>query len=342
MKIRKLLGTTVMGFIALVAIAALAACSSESTSSPPVAASPQTVPVVPTATVQPTAIPQPTATAIPVATPTVQPTATPEPIVEVIKDIDYNAAVLPNAFDRLDLFLPKSQKDFPVVMLIHGGGMWIGAKEDLEEPARYFASQGFGSVSINYRLSDSGYKHPAHVRDTARAFAWIHENIESYGGNPNQIFVVGGYAGAYLAALLASDGKYLAEHGLSTTDIRGIVPIRGQFRIDQMDTELDGEITFPGRRDETWDTDEEGWVAASPNTYLSADTLPALFLYGDADLEGYSEMSEEIAAELRDAGQPNSVAREVANRYQYAIYSQLGKPDDEAAELILNFMKDNL
>ena len=69
MKIRKLFETTVMGFIALVAIASLAACSSESTSSPAVAASQADV-SAPTAIVTPV----PTAPAVVVA-----PTSTPEP-----------------------------------------------------------------------------------------------------------------------------------------------------------------------------------------------------------------------------------------------------------------------
>ena len=69
MKIRKLFETTVMGFIALVAIASLAVCSSESTSSPAVSAS-QADMSAPTAIVTPV----PTAPAVVVA-----PTSTSEP-----------------------------------------------------------------------------------------------------------------------------------------------------------------------------------------------------------------------------------------------------------------------
>ena len=61
MKIRKLFETTVMGFIALVAIASLAACSSESTSNPAVAASQAevSVPTAPAVVVAPTSTPEP-------------------------------------------------------------------------------------------------------------------------------------------------------------------------------------------------------------------------------------------------------------------------------------------
>jgi acetyl esterase/lipase len=57
--------------------------------------------------------------------------------------------LIPNGWDRLDLFIPEGQMDFPVVMPIHGGALFIGEKESFEKLARYFASQGFASVSIN-------------------------------------------------------------------------------------------------------------------------------------------------------------------------------------------------
>ena len=109
-----------------------------------------------------------------------------------------------------------------------------------------------------------------------------------------------------------------------------------------MDPDVEERTTFRERREMTWGPEEDGWVAASPNTHLSADTPPALFLYADSDFEGRSEMSEEIAAELRDAGQPNSVTSEVPNSGHVSVWTQIGTPHDETSELIINFMKDNL
>ena len=38
--------------------------------------------------------------------------------------------------------------------------------------------------------------------------------------DPNKLFVIGHSAGAYLAALLVLDPKYLSVHGLTPKDIR--------------------------------------------------------------------------------------------------------------------------
>ncbi len=74
-------------------------------------------------------------------------------------------------------------------------------------------------VVANYRLSPD-VAHPAHVKDAARVFAWTKQHIAEYGGDPAKVYVVGYSAGAYLAALLATDARYLAEVGFTPGDIR--------------------------------------------------------------------------------------------------------------------------
>lgn len=57
--------------------------------------------------------------------------------------------------------------------------------------------------------------HPAHIQDVAAAFAWVKRNIRQHGGDSDRVIVIGHSAGAYLAALLATDSRYLAAHKLS-------------------------------------------------------------------------------------------------------------------------------
>ena len=54
-------------------------------------------------------------------------------------------------------------------------------------------------MAANYRLSP-GVMHPAHVQDAAAATAWVYNNIAEFGGDPQNIYVSGHSAGAYLAA----------------------------------------------------------------------------------------------------------------------------------------------
>ena len=77
-------------------------------------------------------------------------------------------------------------------------------------------------VTINYRLSPAA-KHPAHIQDCAAAFKWTYDNIRKYGGDPNRIFVAGHSSGAQLANLLCTDGRRLADEGLSLANIKGAI-----------------------------------------------------------------------------------------------------------------------
>ena len=51
-----------------------------------------------------------------------------------------------------------------------------------------------GVVLTNYRLSPL-VKHPEHVKDVARAFAWTTQDIAQYGGDPDRIVLAGHSAG---------------------------------------------------------------------------------------------------------------------------------------------------
>lgn len=92
------------------------------------------------------------------------------------------------------------------------------------------ASRGCVCVTVSYRTSD---RFPAHAKDVAAALKWVRELIEIYGGDPNKIFLSGHSAGGHLASLLATDHRYLEEHSLEYTMIKGtliLVPAHVTFR----------------------------------------------------------------------------------------------------------------
>lgn len=150
-----------------------------------------------------------------------------------VADVDYVAdADFAGGKDRLDIYVSDGAKDAPVVMSLHGGGLTQGDRKNQAFVGRRFASAGFVTVIPSYRLSPA-VSHPAHMQDTAAAFAWVKKNIARHGGDPARVFVIGHSAGAYLAALLATDPRYLAAHGLSPRDIAGVAPVAGFFWVER-------------------------------------------------------------------------------------------------------------
>ena len=196
--------------------------------------------------------------------------------VRVVRDLSYlQGASYADRKDTLDLYLPEGRRNAPVIVSYYGGALMAGDKSEHTFIGRRFASSGFVTIVVNYRLSPD-VAHPAHVRDAAASFAWVKRHIGEYGGDATRVFVIGHSAGAYLVALLATDERYLAAHKLSPRDIRGAVPVSAFYWVER-------EGVAPDRDKSVWGTDPKVWVDASPAHHLRSGAPPMLILYADGD-----------------------------------------------------------
>jgi acetyl esterase/lipase len=185
---------------------------------------------------------------------------------------------------KLDVYIPQGRKDFPVLFFVHGGAWTHGDKYFFgvyKTLGTSFARRGIGTVVPNYRLSPS-VKHPEHIKDVAKAFAWTHKHIAEYGGRPDQILVCGHSAGGHLVALLATDPAYLKAEGLALRDIRGAIPISGVYRIPPdlgaLNRVFGGDANVRDSASPTWQV--EHWQPAA----IGKDVPPFLIVYGEKDL----------------------------------------------------------
>jgi para-nitrobenzyl esterase len=106
----------------------------------------------------------------------------------------------------------------PVVVWIHGGGLWLGESNDYN-PSQ-LAAKGTVVVTINYRLGALGFlAHPALANrpggssgnygfmDQQAALRWVQRNIRSFGGDPRNVTIAGESAGGTsVLAQVASPG----------------------------------------------------------------------------------------------------------------------------------------
>src|SRR5437879_531043 len=100
--------------------------------------------------------------------------------VEAIKDLAYYVGQDADSNKhKLDLYLPKGQKYFPVLVFIPGGALTSGDRRLYGALGRTFAKHRIGTVIISYRLTPQ-VQHPGHIEDVARAFAWTHQNIAKH------------------------------------------------------------------------------------------------------------------------------------------------------------------
>jgi acetyl esterase/lipase len=250
--------------------------------------------------------------------------------VEVVRNLAYYEG--PNADPvrhRLDIYLPKGQKGFPVLFFIHGGAWMHGNKNHFGIYAalgRCLARHGIALVSPNYRLSPA-VKHPEHVKDVARAFAWTCKHIAQYGGRPDEIFVGGHSAGGHLAALLATDERYLKAHGLTLAAIRGAIPISGVYSIPNT------PLLHP-----VFGKDPAIFRDASPACHCCAAAPPFLILYSDHELPGCEgKQAEAFAKALRDHACPAETVL-VPNRNHVFILISATRDTDPVMRHLLSFI----
>lgn len=90
----------------------------------------------------------------------------------------------------------------PVVVYYHGGGFQHGSIETFDYYSRKLASSLEAVVVvIEYRLAPD-FVFPTAVNDAYSGLLWTYEHITDYGGDRENIFVMGGSAGGNLAAVM--------------------------------------------------------------------------------------------------------------------------------------------
>jgi para-nitrobenzyl esterase len=104
----------------------------------------------------------------------------------------------------------------PVMVWIHGGGFEMGSGSSPLYHGESFARSGVVFVSINYRLGSLGFLELGHLDesyagsgnvgllDQIAALRWVRDNIEAFGGDPDDVTVFGESAGAMSVSVLMS------------------------------------------------------------------------------------------------------------------------------------------
>ena len=134
---------------------------------------------------------------------------------------------------RLDIYQPKNlspanAKQTSMVVFFYGGSWSSGERADYRFVGEALASQGIVVVVADYRLSPQTL-YPGFVEDCAHAVRWAFDHAADYGANPDRIFVMGHSAGAYNAAMLALDTRWLVEVGLIPTRLAGWIGLAGPY-----------------------------------------------------------------------------------------------------------------
>ena len=231
---------------------------------------------------------------------------------------------------RLDLYLPQGT-GFGMLCFVHGGGLMMGDKSLVRRLGVTCARAGIGVAALNHRLSPA-VAHPAHITDVAAGVDWVVHNIARYGGDPARVAIAGHSSGAYLAALLLADTRYLGARSDTAKRVRAVIPISGFFHVERL---------APERPKHVWGSDPAAWPDTSPATHVAAPQPPTLLLYADGDDAARRQESLDYGARLTALG-GTVVVREIAGRDHRSIFTRMTAPDDPTLAAVLHFLRQHL
>lgn len=197
----------------------------------------------------------------------------------------------------LDVYAPRRAGEGrrPVIVFFYGGSWSTGERSGYAFVGRALAARGFVTVIPDYRLVPE-VVYPGFVEDGAAAVRWARSHARDYGGDGDRVVLAGHSAGAYIAAMLAVDGRWL---GSDRKALRGLVGLAGPYDFAPFDVGA-SKAAF-GRWPDPADT--------QPVTHADASAPPALLLTGAEDTTVRPRNSEALAAALQKAGVPAEVKR---------------------------------
>ncbi len=229
----------------------------------------------------------------------------------------------------LNIFTPKEAKSCPVIVFFHGGGFDSGINSEDPFDGAAFAAHGIVTVFANYRLGPLGWLTHEEIRkktgrdgnfgldDQLTAIRWVKKHIAAFGGDGENITLLGQSAGAISiqyhclnaanaglfrrAAMMSGGGmfpkfalprraedthaywlEFMALAGCATLD---------ELRAASLDTLFDAvEEIRKHRRDNTYNTMPviDGVLIPSPIDEMIKTPLPLDYLLGYSNTDMYA------------------------------------------------------
>jgi Esterase/lipase len=139
--------------------------------------------------------------------------------------------------------------------------------------------------------------------DAAKAVAWTLDNIDEYGGDKNNVIIMGHSAGAHIGVLLVADRQYLTKVGVNNTSIKGFVGLAGPYH-----------FTPQARSFKQMFGPEENYPLMQVSTFINGSEPPMLLLWGKDD----SVVSEQNIINFSASLQQHN------NRYEIIAYEDKG------------------
>jgi arylformamidase len=187
----------------------------------------------------------------------------------------------PTAIEGLDLYATK-RPNAPIHVFIHGGAWRGGLAKDYAFAAELFVNAGAHFVVPDFVwVQDAGGNLMPMADQVRRAVAWVYRNAQSFGGDPNRIYVSGHSSGGHLAGVVLTT-DWRKDFNLPADLVKGGLCCSGMF--DLKPVRLSARSSYVKFTDEI----EQ---ALSSQRHLNQLTAPVIVAYGTLETPEFQPAS---------------------------------------------------
>ena len=231
-----------------------------------------------------------------------------------------------HSIESLDIF-SSSKTESPIVVFIHGGSWQTGLAEDNAFPARTLVNSGCHFVVPDFSpVDDFDGDINGMVTQLKQAISWVYQEAQTFGGDPNNIFLCGFSSGAHLAGVLLT--QHWTEVGLPLYPFRGAMLCSGMYELTPVSHSFRREFV---------DLNENNIQALSPLVNLENIHCPLVVAYGTKESPEFIRQGEDFIRALRKRGKAvNEVVAEGFNHFE--IIESLESSESALSEALLTLV----
>lgn len=221
---------------------------------------------------------------------------------------------------KLDVFLPDSPKNAPIIIMVHGGAWKMGDKarfKSVDNKVSRWCPKGYIVISLNYRLLPKADP-MMQASDVANAMIYVQAHAKEWGGDEQKILLMGHSSGGHLVSLISSNPNRYA----------GLKPWLGTVSLDSAAMDVVALMNEKRNRfyDDAFGEDTSYWVSVSPYHQLTNTAKPMLLVCGTQRANEPCKAAESFSQKAKELGVRTEI---VPLKLDHgAINEELGKEND--------------
>ena len=220
----------------------------------------------------------------------------------------------PSEIEKLDIYKTR-RTNAPVLVFIHGGSWRGGRADQFTVYAEPYVKAGAHFVVLDFNnVGETNGDITPMVEQCRRAVAWVYRNASSFGGNPNELYLISRSSGSHLSScVLITEWE---KQGLPRDLVKGAVLGSGMY--DLKPVRLSKRSSFVKFTDAM---EQE----LSAMRHIDRINAPLVVVHGTLETPEFQRQARDFAKALEAAGKPVKLV--VARGYNhYEVGETIGHP----------------